>query len=136
MSNNSIRSGDLAEIIATIHNTLTELATGQPPTVVEEQKEPAVSIKKSITPDFLICLEDGKKFRTLKRHLRTEYDMSPDDYRAKWKLPHDYPMVAPAYAASRSALAKSFCHGNNRRAAKAVPAAVATKGRGQPKKAA
>jgi predicted transcriptional regulator len=74
---------------------------------VEPQK-PAISIKKSITPDFIICLEDGKKFKSLKRHLRTQYDMTPEEYREKWGLPSDYPMVAPNYAVARSALAKQM----------------------------
>ena len=69
---------------------------------------PAVPIRKSVTPEYLICLEDGKKFKSLKRHLRTKFDMSPEDYRAKWGLPNDYPMVAPNYAASRSALARKM----------------------------
>jgi predicted transcriptional regulator len=81
---------------------------------VEPQK-PAISIKKSITPDFIICLEDGKKFKSLKRHLRTQYDMTPEEYREKWGLPSDYPMVAPNYAVARSALAKQMGLGQQRR---------------------
>ena len=73
-----------------------------------EDMKPAVAIKKSVTPDYIICLEDGKKFKSLKRHLRTHYKLSPDEYRAKWGLPHDYPMVAPNYAAARSQLAKKM----------------------------
>ena len=88
-----------------------------------EELKPAVPIKKSVTADFIICLEDGKKFKSLKRHLRTQYNMSPEDYRAKWGLPPDYPMVAPNYAAARSSLAKSMGLGQQRR--KAVEAAVA-----------
>jgi predicted transcriptional regulator len=79
-------------------------------------QEPAVAIKKSVTPDFIICLEDGKKFKSLKRHLRTRYSMTPDEYRAKWGLPHDYPMVAPNYAKERSNLAKRMGLGHARRA--------------------
>jgi predicted transcriptional regulator len=86
---------------------------------------PAVSVRKSISPDFLICLEDGRKFKSLKRHLRTKYDMSPEAYRAKWNLPNDYPMVAPNYAASRSALAKSMGLGQGGR--QPPKAAVAAK---------
>ena len=79
---------------------------------------PAVAIKKSVTPEYIICLEDGQKFKSLKRHLKTHYDMSPEEYREKWGLPHDYPMVAPAYAAARSDLAKNM--GLGRRAVEAV----------------
>jgi predicted transcriptional regulator len=93
----------LAHLIHNVHSALTSL--GQP--VVEEVKhqEPAVPVKKSVTPDYIICLEDGKKFKSLKRHLRTKFEMSPDQYRTKWGLPSDYPMVAPSYAAARSNLA-------------------------------
>jgi predicted transcriptional regulator len=76
-----------------------------------------VSVKKSVTPDYIICLEDGKRFKSLKRHLRTRYNMSPEEYRAKWNLPRDYPMVAPNYAASRSELARKMGLGQNRRGA-------------------
>jgi len=92
-------------LIRSVHKALLGVADGA--AVVEAPpKEPAVSIKKSITPEFLICLEDGRKFKSLKRHLRSKYDMSPEDYRAKWGLPKDYPMVAPNYARARSDLAK------------------------------
>jgi predicted transcriptional regulator len=77
--------------------------------------KPAVPVKKSVTPEYLICLEDGKKFKSLKRHLRTHYDLSPEEYREKWGLPHDYPMVAPNYAAARSQLAKQMGLGQQRR---------------------
>ena len=80
-------------------------------------KEPAVPVKRSITPDFLICLEDGRKFKSLKRHLRTKYNLSPEDYRAKWGLPKDYPMVAPNYARARSDLAKQMGLGQGGRGA-------------------
>ncbi|MDR3471267.1 MAG: MucR family transcriptional regulator [Devosia sp.] len=93
--------------------------------VLEAQK-PAVSIRKSVTPDFLICLEDGKQFKSLKRHLRTTYEMSPDEYRAKWNLPSDYPMVAPNYSARRSVLAKSNGLGRSK-AAEPVQAVVPVK---------
>jgi predicted transcriptional regulator len=106
--------------------------------------KPAISIKKSVTPEFIICLEDGKKFKSLKRHLRSQYDMSPEEYREKWGLPHDYPMVAPAYAAARSDLAKNM--GLGRRgtavagtqpevAAKAEPEKPGKAQRKQPRKA-
>jgi len=122
VSNNSVASGDLAALIANVHGSLVKLATGATEEPAEELK-PAVPIKKSVTADFIICLEDGKKFKSLKRHLRTQYNMSPEDYRAKWGLPPDYPMVAPNYAAARSSLAKSMGLGQQRR--KAVEAAVA-----------
>jgi predicted transcriptional regulator len=83
---------------------------------VESALEPAVPIKRSVTPEFIVCLEDGKKFKSLKRHLRTRYGMTPEDYRAKWGLSHDYPMVAPNYAKERSDLAKRMGLGTARRA--------------------
>lgn len=92
-----------------------------------EEKAPAVSVKKSITPDFLICLEDGKKFKSLKRHLRTAYDMTPEQYRSKWGLPLDYPMVAPSYAEARSQMAKSMGLGNQRRKSTAPVAKTTAK---------
>jgi len=88
-----------------IHSTLKALETAS---AAQPTPEPAVSIKKSITDDFLICLEDGKKFKSLKRHLRSKYGLSPEQYREKWGLPYDYPMVAPSYARKRSALAKEM----------------------------
>lgn len=119
VSHNSVPPGDLHALIASTHAALTGL--GEPPVPVPaERAAPAVSIRKSITPDFLICLEDGKKFKSLKRHLRTAYDMTPEQYRAKWSLPNDYPMVAPAYAEARSQLAKKMGLGNQRR--KTTPA--------------
>ncbi|WP_158807885.1 MucR family transcriptional regulator [Beijerinckia sp. L45] len=133
VSNNSVRPGDLEALIKSVYEALSMTTVA---TVTEEPQEPAVSVKKSITPEFLICLEDGKKFKSLKRHLATAYDMTPDDYRAKWSLPRDYPMVAPAYAAARSALAKQSGLGvANLRARKPAAAkVVATKGRGRPRK--
>jgi predicted transcriptional regulator len=107
VSNNTVSPDAVAALIGTIHSTMTQLSTG----AVEpepENKEPAVPIRKSITPDYLICLEDGRKFKSLKRHLRTKYDMSPEEYRAKWGLAKDYPMVAPNYAKARSDLAKQM----------------------------
>ncbi|WP_306224617.1 MucR family transcriptional regulator [Bosea beijingensis] len=114
VSNNSVPAADLPGLIATTHAAITGL--GAPPaSEVEDRPNPVVSIKKSITSEFLICLEDGKKFKSLKRHLRTAYNMSPEDYRARWGLPADYPMVAPAYAEARSALAKQMGLGQQRR---------------------
>ena len=105
VSNNPIQSGELPELIRSVHSTLRELQTSSEQPVAPE---PAVSIKKSITDEFLICLEAGKKFKSLKRHLRSKYGMSPAEYREKWGLPYDYPMVAPSYARKRSALAKEM----------------------------
>ena len=107
VSNNTVSPDGVAALIGSIHATMTQLAAGgiEPE---PEVKEPAVPVRKSITPDYLICLEDGRKFKSLKRHLRTKYDMSPEEYRAKWGLPKDYPMVAPNYAKARSELAKQM----------------------------
>lgn len=107
VGNNSISTADLPNLIQSVHRALTGVAGG-----VEAEaatpKEPAVPLKRSITPDHLVCLEDGRKFKSLKRHLRTKYNMSPEEYRAKWNLPKDYPMVAPNYAKARSELAKQM----------------------------
>ncbi len=107
VGNNNVQVTEVPGLISSIHAALSQVSTG----VVEvepEIKEPAVSVRKSITPDFLICLEDGRKFKSLKRHLRTKYNISPEEYRAKWGLPKDYPMVAPNYAKARSDLAKQM----------------------------
>ena len=113
VTHNRITVTDLPGLIASTHAALTGL--GKEPASVIEELAPAVPVRKSITPDFIICLEDGKKFKSLKRHLRTAYDMTPEQYRAKWSLPADYPMVAPAYAEARSNLAKSMGLGQQRR---------------------
>ncbi len=115
VSNNSLSSGELPQLITTVHEALQ--SQGQ----VTSMPEPAVPIKRSITPDYVICLEDGKKLKMLKRHLRTSYDMSPDEYRQKWKLPGDYPMVAPNYAAKRSDLAKRIGLGRKKGGRKSGP---------------
>ena len=107
VSNNTVASGDLPALIATVHAALSSTVQEASEPVVEELK-PAVPIKKSVTNDHIICLEDGKKFKSLKRHLRTHYDLTPEEYRAKWDLPTDYPMVAPNYAKARSELAKQM----------------------------
>ena len=107
LSANTIPAHEVPSLIAAIHGSLTQAAGGNVEAPVEPQV-PAVSVRKSITPDYLICLEDGRKFKSLKRHLRTKYDMSPEEYRAKWGLPNDYPMVAPNYAKARSELAKAI----------------------------
>jgi predicted transcriptional regulator len=119
VSNNSVAAADLPALIESVHRALGQLGTPVAPPV-EEQK-PAVPVKKSVTPEYIICLEDGKKFKSLKRHLRTSYGMTPDAYREKWGLPKDYPMVAPAYAAARSELAKNMGLGQSRKKAPVAP---------------
>lgn len=114
MSNNSVPAAELPALISEVHGALLRVTSGAAPVVVEAPK-PAVPPKKSVTSDFIICLEDGKKFKSLKRHLRTQYNMSPEDYREKWGLPPDYPMVAPNYAQARSNLAKQMGLGQQRR---------------------
>ena len=109
VSNNSVAVSDLPVLIANVHGALTTL--GGPAPVAEVRQEPAVSVRSSIKPDFIVCLEDGKKLKMLKRHLMTHYQMTPDDYRAKWGLPKDYPMVSPNYAAQRRTLAMSIVLG-------------------------
>jgi len=116
VSANSIPASDLPGLIHNVHTALTGVAAGEPPP--PPPKDPAVPIKKSITPDFLVCLEDGRRFKSLKRHLRTKYDMTPEEYRAKWGLPKDYPMVAPNYARARSDLAKQMGLGQGSRKAR------------------
>jgi len=114
VSNNSVPAQDLSALINQVHTALTRVSSGQGEVAVEQQK-PAVSPKKSITPDYIVCLEDGKKFKSLKRHLRTQYNMTPEQYREKWNLGPDYPMVAPKYAEARSQLAKQMGLGQQRR---------------------
>lgn len=119
VENNNISTGDLPALIQSVHRALTSVAAGGE-AVEPAPKEPAVPVRRSITQDYLVCLEDGRKFKSLKRHLRTKYNMSPEDYRAKWGLPKDYPMVAPSYAKARSDLAKQMGLGQGgRQAAKA-----------------
>lgn len=117
VSNNPVPTGDLPDLIQSIFKTLDVLANVPEEEPVEELK-PAVPIKKSVTPDHIICLEDGKKLKMLKRHLKTSYNMTPEDYRERWGLPADYPMVAPNYAAKRQELAKKIGLGRNRTVAK------------------
>jgi predicted transcriptional regulator len=114
VSNNSVPTQDLPALINQVHSALTRVSTGQGD-LPSEPLRPAVSVKRSITPDHIVCLEDGKKFKSLKRHLRTQYGMTPEQYREKWSLPPDYPMVAPNYAAARSQLAKQMGLGQQRR---------------------
>jgi predicted transcriptional regulator len=113
VSKNAVASGDLAALIGDVHQALVR-ASGNVEIGDRDELKPAVPVKKSVTPDYIVCLEDGKKFKSLKRHLRTHYKMSPEEYRAKWQLPHDYPMVAPNYAAARSQLAKKMGLGTRR----------------------
>ena len=105
LSNNKTASSELAPLIRTVYQALDDLRTQGTPA---ERAEPAVPIKKSVTPDYIVCLEDGKKLKILKRHLRVAYDVSPEQYRQRWGLPADYPMVAPNYAEKRSKLAKTY----------------------------
>ncbi|CAO4177051.1 MucR family transcriptional regulator [Methylorubrum populi] len=116
VSNNPVPAAELASLIGSIHGALIQIGTGramaQPQ--AQEPQQPAVPIKKSIQPDFLVCLEDGRTFKSLKRHLRAKYNLSPEQYRAKWGLPPDYPMVAPNYAKARSDLAKAIGLGQPR----------------------
>jgi predicted transcriptional regulator len=114
VSNNSVAAGDIPALINQVHSALLRVSSGAKETPSEPPK-PAVSVKKSITPEYLVCLEDGKKFKSLKRHLRTQYNVTPEQYREKWGLPPDYPMVAPNYAAARSKLAKDMGLGQQRR---------------------
>jgi predicted transcriptional regulator len=113
VSNNGVGSSEIPALIGEVHTALRRAARG----IVEPAREPltpAVPIKKSVTADSIICLEDGKRFKSLKRHLRTHYDLTPEEYREKWSLPPDYPMVAPNYAKARSALAKQMGLGQKR----------------------
>lgn len=114
VANNPVQAGDLPKLIENVHAAL--LDVDQATSAVDRPGlKPAVPIKKSITDDHIVCLEDGKKFKSLKRHLRTRYDMSPEEYREKWGLPRDYPMVAPNYAKQRSALARKMGLGQARK---------------------
>lgn len=113
VSNNEIASSDLPSLIAETHAALSR-AAGRAVSAEREDAKPKVPVKKSVFPDHIVCLEDGKKFKSLKRHLRTHYNMSPEEYREKWDLPHDYPMVAPNYAQARSQLAKKMGLGTRR----------------------
>jgi len=114
VSNNTVPAADIPNLINQVHLALLRVSGGQNETQPEPLK-PAIAVKKSITPEYIVCLEDGKKFKSLKRHLRTQYNMTPEQYREKWQLPPDYPMVAPNYAAARSQLAKQMGLGQQRR---------------------
>jgi len=114
VSNNTVAAGDISSLISQVHSALLRVSNGQSEPVSDALK-PAIAVKKSITPEYLVCLEDGKKFKSLKRHLRTQYNMTPEHYREKWGLAADYPMVAPKYAEARSQLAKQMGLGQQRR---------------------
>ena len=127
VSNNSVPLAELSGLIESVHRTLSGLghAVEAPPAA---RPEPAVPVKKSITPEYLVCLEDGKKLKMLKRHLKTAYGMTPEQYRERWGLQPDYPMVAPAYAQHRSSLAKKIGLGTRPRARRGRAAREAAKG--------
>ncbi len=114
LSHNSVPTGEIPNLINQIYGALKRVSAGQAATAAEPPK-PAVPIKRSVTPEYIVCLEDGLKFKSLKRHLRTRYNLTPDQYREKFGLPPDYPMVAPNYAAARSKLAKDMGLGQQRR---------------------
>jgi predicted transcriptional regulator len=114
VSNNTVSAGEIPALINQVHAALSRVS-GSPAEIPSEPLKPAISLKKSVTPEYIVCLEDGKKFKSLKRHLRTQYNMTPEQYRDKWSLGADYPMVAPNYAAARSQLAKQMGLGQQRR---------------------
>jgi predicted transcriptional regulator len=116
VSNNTVALGDLPQLISQVYNSLANIGVAPPPPA---RPQPAVSIKKSVQPDYIVCLEDGKKLKMLKRHLKTAYNMSPEAYRERWGLPPDYPMVAPNYARQRSHLAKEIGLGTRARRGRA-----------------
>ncbi len=107
VSNNSVASDQVPDVINTVFGSLSAL-NGQAPSAVGELPKPAISVRRSVTPDYIVCLEDGKQLKMLKRHLRAAYGLTPDEYRVKWGLPADYPMVAPNYAKQRSSFAKQI----------------------------
>jgi len=113
LSNTQVAAQEISGVIQTVYKSLAALSPEMP--VVEEKLQPAVPVKKSVMPDYIVCLEDGKKLKMLKRHLKSAYDMTPDEYRARWNLPQDYPMVAPNYAKQRSRLAKEIGLGTSGR---------------------
>ena len=114
VSNNTVASAEIPALINQVHTALSRVSNGNADAGTESPK-PAISLKRSVTSEYIVCLEDGKKFKSLKRHLRTQYNMTPEQYRDKWNLPSDYPMVAPNYAAARSELAKQMGLGQQRR---------------------
>ena len=108
VSNNRVEVSQIPEVVENVRRSLSQISVRERKDPVQEMQKPAVSIRRSITPDYVVCLEDGKKLKMLKRHLRTTYNLSPEEYRAKWNLPSDYPMVAPNYAKQRSEFAKKI----------------------------
>ncbi|MGF9566488.1 MucR family transcriptional regulator [Neorhizobium sp. JUb45] len=118
VSNHVVQVGDLTVLISDVHSALSNTSSPAPVAAAVEKPKPPVPIRKSIEDDYLICLEDGQKFKSLKRHLMTHYNMTPEEYREKWGLPADYPMVAPAYAEARSRLAKEMGLGQRRKRGK------------------
>ena len=118
VGHNTVTSNDLPALISTVYQSMSRICSGLG--TAEARTEPAVPVRRSITPDYIICLEDGKKLKMLKRHLKTSYNMTPDQYRERWGLPTDYPMVAPNYAKQRSKLAKQIGLGTSRRTKKAA----------------
>ena len=134
VSNNPVPLNELTGLIQTVYSTLTGLS--KPAAEPEPELRPAINPKKSVTDEYIVCLEDGKKLKMLKRHLATAYDMTPEQYRAKWGLPYDYPMVAPAYAKKRQELAKKIGLGRKPRIAEAEPAPKPKGRRSRPKAAA
>lgn len=115
VSNNTVAVGDLGQLINQVYQSLANIGGAPSASAPATRPQPAVSVKKSIQPDYLVCLEDGKKLKMLKRHLKTAYNMSPEAYRERWGLPNDYPMVAPNYARQRSRLAKEIGLGTRAR---------------------
>jgi predicted transcriptional regulator len=113
VSNNPVPVGELPSLIRQVHSALVNV--GAPAEISAERPQPAVPVKRSVTPDYIICLEDGKKLKMLKRHLKTAFNMTPEEYRERWELPADYPMVAPNYASQRSRLAKQIGLGTRAR---------------------
>jgi predicted transcriptional regulator len=114
VSHNTTPASEIPALIGQIHAALVRVSGSHAEPATAEAAKPAVSVKKSVTPDYIVCLEDGKKFKSLKRHLRAQYNMTPEQYREKWSLPPDYPMVAPNYAVARSRLAKQMGLGQQR----------------------
>jgi predicted transcriptional regulator len=115
LSNNPTPASEIPNLISQVHAALLRVASGRSEAAPPEPAKPAISVKKSVNADYLVCLEDGKRFKSLKRHLRTQYNMTPEQYRDKWGLPPDYPMVAPNYAVARSQLAKKMGLGQQQR---------------------
>ena len=113
VANNAVAVNDLPQLIQQVYATLA--AVGKAPSPAGERPQPVVSIKRSVTPDYIVCLEDGRKLKMLKRHLKTAYNLTPEEYRERWGLPPDYPMVAPNYAKQRSSIAKKIGLGTKRR---------------------